>query len=82
MYMQDISFYFILDWETICFQISCDAILRWSGCSLIQSFKIDACCTFLLLLWNIIFIFPAGTSRRTAEYGLKAYLFYKMLLLP
>lgn len=52
--MQDVSLFFILGWETICFQISRAGILRWSGCSITQSFKIEdqRFFTFLLLLWK------------------------------
>lgn len=82
MHMQGISLFFILVWETICFQISHDGILWWSGCSNTQSFKREDQCSLFCSCSGIIIFISAGTSRRIAEYELRAYLFYKTLLPP
>lgn len=76
-------FFFILSWETICFQISHDDILRWSAVATLNlsNGEISAA-HFCSCSRNMIFIIPACISRRIAEYELKAYLFYKMLLPP
>lgn len=67
--------------ETICFQISRDGVLRWSGSATLSlSKEKTGVSLFCSGSGNIVFITPACTSRRIAEYELKAYLFYNMLL--
>lgn len=83
MYMQDISLLFILVGKTFASKshvmVFSDGV---AAATLSLSKERTSVSLFCSCSGNIIFIIPACTSRRIAEYELKAYLFYKMLWPP